>query len=372
MGKQKVKEATKKKEPFKFKKPTKRQVKSFLLYCLIVLAGNAIASAGASFFIEPSGFVMGGTTGLGIFVRNMIEWYVKPTPGWTDWVVNIVIYTVNIALFIVGACLLGKKFAASVAAGTVLYPAFMSLYKLVPAKYYAIENPIISMIAGSLLFGLGIAMVVRVGASTGGTDIPPLILKKFFDWPISVTMWIVDFAIVAINLIAPNIHLEDMLYGVFITLISSLVIDKVSPIGMKRMQVKIISNEYKAIRELIINEISRGVTVLYGQTGYLKEDCHMLLTVVSNRELVRLREAVQKIDPKAFMTISVVSEVRGRGFSVDKFDADSPKLREISEEELNADKNAPPKQEPLVETPPVENTPVEPVIEQAVETAEKE
>ena len=324
----------------KIQKPTKRQVKSFLIYCLIVVAGNAIAAAGASFFVVPKGFVMGGTTGLGIFIRNMLADY-GITGNWTEWMVTITIYIVNIALFILGACLLGKKFALATGAGTLLYPAFMSLYNFIPEKYYMIENDIIAMIAGSLLFGLGIAMVVRVGASTGGTDIPPLILKRFFDWPISVTMWILDFSIVAINLIAPSVDLEKVMYGVLITLISSLVIDKVSPIGMKRMQVKIISNEYKAIRDLILSKISRGVTVLYGQTGYLKEDCHMLLTVVSNRELARLREAVQKIDPKAFMTISVVSEVRGRGFSVDKYDEQSEKLREVREEELNAESNAP-------------------------------
>ena len=342
------------KKPFKLKKLTKQQTKSLLIYCLIVVLGNAIASAGAAFFIEPNGFVMGGTTGIGILVKNILAKN-NITAAWTGWVVSITVYVCNIALFILGACLLGKKFAAATAAGTVLYPTFMSLFTLANNAYYekhgyyigmspiisegqdfALGSPFLAMIFGSLLFGLGIAIVVRVGASTGGTDIPPLIFKKFFDWPISVTMWIVDFSIVALQLIAASI--ESVFYGVLITLIASLVIDKISPIGMKRMQVKIISNYYKEIRELIINQISRGVTVLYGQTGYLKEDCHMLLTIVSNRELAKLREAVQEIDPKAFMTISVVSEVRGRGFTDAKNDEQTANLREITEEELNEKK----------------------------------
>ena len=343
------------KKTLNLKKPTKQQVKSFLIYCLIVVAGNAIASAGAAFFIEPNGFVMGGTTGIGILIKNILA-NNNVTGDWTGWVVNITVYVCNIALFILGACLLGKKFAAATAAGTVLYPSFMSLFKIANNAYFekygyyigmsptiaegqnfALGSPLIAMIFGSILFGLGIAIVVRVGASTGGTDIPPLIFKKFFDWPISVTMWCVDLSIVALQMIAAPI--EAVLYGVLITLISSLIIEKVSPIGMKRMQVKIISNYYKEIRELILNKISRGVTVLYGQTGYLKENCHMLLTVVSNRELVRLRTAVQEIDPKAFMTISVVSEVRGRGFSSAKSDEQTAHLREITEEELNSEKN---------------------------------
>lgn len=328
------------------KKPTKRQVKSAILYILIVVAGNAIASAGASFFIVPNGFVMGGTTGIGIFIHNLLAKH-GITGAWTEWVVNITVYAANIALFILGACLLGKKFALATAAGTVLYPAFMSLFNLLNGLYteahvdangnhYGIGmgpelgSPLLAMLFGALLFGVGIAMVVRVGASTGGTDIPPLILKKFFDWPISVTMWILDCSIVAINLIAADI--DAVLFGVLITLISSLVIDKISPIGTRRTQVKIISNHYKEIRDMILKKISRGVTVLYGQTGYLKEDCHMLLTVIAPRELVRLKNEVHRIDPEAFLTVSVVSEVRGRGFSAELED-DNPQLREVTDEE---------------------------------------
>ena len=298
-------------------KPTKRQVKSFLIYCLIVIAGNAIASAGATFFITPySEFVMGGSTGVGIFVRNMISGHVSQSLE--NWAVNITIYTMNIGLFILGAALLGKKFAFATAAGTVLYPAFMSLYKFVDPKIYLMDNPILAMFFGSLLFGLGIGIVVRVGASTGGTDIPPLILKKFFNWPISITMWILDFSIVAINAIAPNVHLEEVLYGVLITLISSVVIEFISPIGSRRTQVLIISKKFKEIRLMILNKLNRGVTLLRAKTGFLAEDCFVILTVISNRDLVKLRNEIQQIDPNAFLMVSTISEVRGNGFSSDR------------------------------------------------------
>lgn len=312
----------------KIQKPTKKQVKAFFIYCLIVIAGNAIASAGASFFIVPNKFVMGGTTGLGIFVRNMIDWYVGEM-SWTDWIVNIVVYTANIALFILGAVLLGKKFALATAAGTVLYPAFMSLYNLANDAYHNkfgtyigmggdLGDPLLAMIFGSILFGLGIAIVVRVGASTGGTDIPPLILKKFFNWPISITMWVVDFSVVAINMIAPNVGVEEIFYGILITLISSIIIEKISPIGTRRTQVQIISKKYKEIRKMILNKLNRGVTMLRAKSGFLSEDCYVVLTVISNRDLVKLRNEVQLIDPSAFMMVSVISEVRGNGFSTDR------------------------------------------------------
>lgn len=108
------------------------------------------------------------------------------------------------------------------------------------------------------------------------------------------------------------------MYGVVITLLSSVIIDVVSPVGMRKAQVKIISKKYKEIRDMILNEMNRGVTTLYGQTGFLKEKCFVLLTIVSNRDVIKLKNRIQEIDPEAFLMVSVVSEVRGRGFSSDR------------------------------------------------------
>ena len=168
-------------------------------------------------------------------------------------------------------------------------------------------------------------VVLDVGASTGGTDIPPLIFQKYFNTPVSVSLWLIDGFIILLQFVACatipiGTLLPNIFYGILITLLTSVSIDKVSPIGMRRTQVKIISNHYLEIRDMILTKIDRGVTVLYGQTGYLKEDCHMLLTVISHRQLVRLKAEVEKIDPEAFMTVSVVSEVRGRGFHSDGVD----------------------------------------------------
>ncbi len=307
------------------KKPTRRQVTKFLLYVVIIVFGNALASAASSFFIIPNGLTMGGTTGLGIFVRNLIIKLHGEGTSWEEWAVSITTYTVNFALFVLGTALLGKKFAASVLAGTVLYPTFLTVFNVAEA---ALENSIggplcsdnllLAAIFGGLLFGLGCGIVVRVGASTGGTDIPPLIFHKYFNWPVSVSLWVLDIIIVAMQIFV--VPIESVLYGIIITLAASVIVDKVAPIGMRRTQVKIISEKYEEIRDMILTKVSRGVTVLYGQTGYLKQDCHVLLTVVSHRELVKLKAEVQRIDPEAFMTIGVVSEVRGRGFHSDGVD----------------------------------------------------
>lgn len=92
-------------------------------------------------------------------------------------------------------------------------------------------------------------------------------------------------------------------------------VDVVSPIGLRRAQVKIISKKHKEIREMILTKMNRGVTMLYGKSGFLQQKCFVIMTVVSNRDVVKLKNEIWKIDPTAFITISVISEVRGNGFS---------------------------------------------------------
>ena len=302
------------------KKPTKKQVAHFLFYWLIVVMGNCVASGASAYFIIPHGFVMGGTTGLGIFVRNLMG---VGNPG-TEWAVTATVYVANIILFVIGVCFLGKRFAAATLAGTLLYPSFMALHTRLNEMYVektghiiAPNDPLLAALFGALLFGLGIGVVMRVGASTGGTDIPPLVFNKLFGVPIAVTMWVVDLSIVMIQLFA-HVTLETVLYGMLITILSTIIVDIVSPIGLKRTQVKIISRKYREIRSMILNDLNCGVTMLYGKTGFLREDCFVLLTVVGSRDVVRLKNAIQKIDPEAFLMFSVVSEVRGRGFTSEK------------------------------------------------------
>ena len=225
------------------KKPTKKQVRHFFVYCLIVMAGNAVAAAASTFFIIPGGFVMGGTTGLGIFVRNLVD-------EQNEWLVSFTVYAANIVLFVLGAAVLGKKFAIATLAGTLFYPSFVSLFTYLNELYVAAygtalagEDPWLAIVCGSVMFGAGIGCVIRVGSSTGGTDIPPLILQKYFNIPPAVTLWALDIIIVLIQLVAvpPNI----VLYGVVITILSSVVVELVSPIGLRKRQVQIVSGKWR-------------------------------------------------------------------------------------------------------------------------------
>ncbi|MEG2700377.1 MAG: DUF2179 domain-containing protein, partial [Hungatella sp.] len=111
---------------------------------------------------------------------------------------------------------------------------------------------------------------------------------------------------------------EGILYGILLVLIYTSILNKVLLMGNSRMQVKIVTDQYEAVNEAIALELDRGVTLMKSRSGYLKHDGYMLLTIVSNRELVHLNCLIQNIDPKAFIIVNQVNEVRGRGFTMKK------------------------------------------------------
>ena len=166
--------------------------------------------------------------------------------------------------------------------------------------------------------GLGLALgtVLRSGASTGGLDIPLLVLQKKFRIPVSVSLYVMDFCIVTSQLLFHT--LEDLLYGVILPLTTSLVLNKAMIWGVTKTEVKIISEKSDEIRKAVLSEMDRGVTMLYGEGGYSGRETHVLMTVVSNREVVKIERIVREVDPMCFMVVSRVSEVWGRGFSVEK------------------------------------------------------
>ncbi len=166
------------------------------------------------------------------------------------------------------------------------------------------------------MIGMGIGIVIRCGASTGGMDIPPLVLNKKFGLPVSVMLYVFDFIILISQMLFTN--KEEIVYGILLVLIYTVILDKVLLMGSTRTKVEIMTEKYEELNRLIQERLDRGTTLVYTQTGYLKNDQPMILTVVSNRELMRLNQLVQEIDPHAFMIIGNVNEVRGRGFSQQK------------------------------------------------------
>lgn len=287
------------------KKQRAAQVQHTLWTILAVIGGNVLYALAVKLFLLPSGLVTGGTTGIALAVNHV-----------TGLPVSSFVLVFNVVMLIVGYVVLGKQFAATTVASTFIYPLALELFDRIFGDLVLTQDILLCAVFSGLGIGLSLGIVIRAGASTGGMDIPPLVLQHYFRLPVSVTMYVFDFCILLLQAMFRPAEL--VLYGIILILIYTLVLDKLMLMGASKTEVKVVSRQADEIREAILNRLDRGVTMLEGEGGYMHERQQIILSVVSNRELPRVEKLIRSIDPESFMVISRVSEVRGRGFSMSK------------------------------------------------------
>ena len=270
-----------------------------------ILVGNTMYALAITIFILPNGLITGGTTGLALFFYHQFG---VPLQGFVT--------VFNVVMFVLGAAVLGKKFALTTVISTFYYPFILSVFQSLPALGKVTEDNLLAVIFSGLLIGAGIGVVIRAGASTGGMDIPPLVLNKKMGLPVSMTMNGMDTAILLLQIVFTD--KEMVLYGILLVLVYTSVLNRVLLLGQAKMQVKIVTERYEEINQAIARDLDRGVTLFRSRTGHLKRDGYVVMSVVNNRELVQLNQLIQKIDPQAFIVIHQVNEVRGRGFTLKK------------------------------------------------------
>lgn len=270
-----------------------------------VLVGNAILAFTVAAFIVPHGVIMGGATGIGLTIAHYVP---------VD--LSIIIFIVNSILFVLGAAVLGKKFAVATIASTFIYPTFLSIVQKIPGIDRLTDNLMLATLYAGALLGVGIGLIVRVGSSTGGTDIVALVLNKWFHIPVAGLLYVIDFLVLGGQVFFSDT--EQIMYGVLMLVLETAILNKVMLLGQSQIQLFIISEEYEHIREKMLKELDAGVTMVHVETGYGQENQKGVLCIIPNRKLYSVKELVQSIDPKAFITITQINEVRGRGFSMER------------------------------------------------------
>ena len=282
------------------------------LSLLTVILGNLLYTASVKFFLLPANLISCGTTGLALVMNHYAG---IPMTGF--------ILAFNIVMLAVGWMALGRQFAMTTILSSVLYPVFLELLNRTLGNVSITDNILLNVLFAGIGLGGSLGIVIRSGASTGGMDIPPLVLKKYFHIPVSVSLWVLDFCIM---LCQTAFHpLEDLLYGVLLLIVISVSLNKVMLFGTSRTEVKIVSARSGEICQAILSQVDRGVTMLRGQGGYSHQSTEVILSVVSNYELPKIQQLARAIDPDCFMIISQVTEVWGRGFSYGKRETPSEK-----------------------------------------------
>ncbi len=264
----------------------------------IILFGNVLMQAGIVLFLLPGGLITGGTTGIALTVQHLFG-----LP------ISVFVAIFNVAMFLLGLACLGKAFAMTTLVSTVASPVILAILQSAAGDLVLTKDPMLCTLFGGACIGAAIAMIVKMGASTGGMDIPPLLLQKYFGIPISVSLYAFDTVILLMQALYAD--REQLLYGILLVVVYTLVIDKVMALGDRRLQLEIISDRSEEIRQAILSDVERGVTILHGQNGYRQKETEVLMCVIAPRERHRTEQIIRKIDPDAFIILSQVTRVIG-------------------------------------------------------------
>ena len=270
-----------------------------------MLAGNILYALTVKLFLLPANLASGGGTGIALAAHYA-----------TGVSVSGILLLVNISMLILGFFALGKAFVVTTLLSTFLIPAALEVFDRMLGDFVLTQDILLCTLFAGLGVGVSLGIVIRTGASTGGLDIPPLILYKYFRIPVSASLYAFDVAILLLQM--PLHPAENILYGILFVMVSAIALDKTMMIGTTQTEVKIISSKTPQLQEAILKQLDRGVTLVGAEGGYLHDRTQMIFSVISNRELFRLERIVHSIDPDSFMVITRVSEVRGRGFTIDK------------------------------------------------------
>ena len=286
-------------------KKIKKDFLSYLKAAVFIVLGNALLAFLVAAFIIPHDIIMAGTTGIAIVVNKA-----------TSLDTAVVVLVQNIILLIMGLIVLGKKLFFTTIASSFLYPFFLGAMQRIPNIENLTDDPLLAALFAGVLMGLSLGLVMRVGSSTGGMDILNLIFHKWLHIPVSILVWITDIIVVGGQAVFSDP--EKILLGIVVLVLETLVLEQVMIFGKSQTQLYVISAHYEEIREHIIKDLNLGVTLSIIETGYLGKKQKGILCVIPSRKLYDTTQLIQSIDPEAFITITKIKEVRGRGFTQER------------------------------------------------------
>mgnify|MGYP002518678915 CR=1 FL=1 len=285
---------------------------------LMLLAGVALDAFAIAVFILPYDFPVTGVTG----ISRVINHYAGLS-------VSLCVVILSVLMLVIGWIFVGKRFVLSTLLASVAYPAFLAVLEQVDLSGLLLESRLLAAVFGGILTGAAIGLCVRSGGSTGGTDIIGVILNRKLHIPVAIGTYAIDFFVLAGQMLFGRF--EDILYGIFLLALCSLAMNKAITWGTGNVQLFIISEHYDEINRLIQTTTHAGATLLHGKTGFLGKEEDIILCAARPKEVSGIRDLVRAVDPTAFITMSSVTQVYGRGFSMEQLLRSTDRFRENKE-----------------------------------------
>ncbi|WP_312096816.1 YitT family protein [Niallia sp.] len=276
---------------------------------LFILLGSAIFSFGIVHFNMQNNLAEGGFTGITLLLYALWNW----DPSITNLLLNI-------PLFFIGWKLLGKNVFIYTIIGTVAVSIFLWFFQLpkIQLQIPLTEDLTLAALFAGTFIGVGLGIIFRYGGTTGGVDIIARLGFKYYGWSMGKTMFVFDFCVITLSLLTYLSYREAM-YTLVAVFVGTRVIDFLQEGAYAARGAMIISDLNAEIANKIMSEMDRGVTVLKGHGSFTKQDREVLYCVVAKTEIVRLKSIITSIDPHAFVSVSVVHDVMGEGFTLDEY-----------------------------------------------------
>ncbi len=298
-----------------------KKVLTFLKEYSIITVGIFLYVLGWNLFLIPNNLVGGGVSGAASIVQYATKGFIK---------IGTTYFVVNAILLVIGMMTLGKSFGGKTVYAVLLASVGLNVFQgLIPAEItqiLAIDNgKLMSTIMGGIVVGVGIGMTMSQGGSTGGTDIIALVVNKYRNVSPGRMILLMDVVIILSSLLVPSYTAEGVLlpwpekittvvYGFILVVINSTVLDLYLSGSRQSVQVFILSHKYAEIADKIANELHRGVTVLDGKGWFTKQETEVLMVITRRTDVSLLLRMIKSIDPNAFLSVTSVTGVYGKGF----------------------------------------------------------
>ncbi len=273
-------------------------------YFMIIL-GTAILAFGIQCFYDQVGLVTGGFSGLAIIVKHVTMNLVEG--GIPLWLTNIAL---NVPVFILAYFLKGRKFIGKTLFGTIMLSVWLYI---IPVMDLPDGDYMIASIFGGVCAGAGIGFVIKVGATTGGTDmVAALVQLKIRHYSIVQILQVIDAAVVIMGFMV--FGMRATLYAIIGIVVQTKVADVIVEGFNYSKAAYIISDKHEIVAQRILKDLDRGLTGLEARGMYTGTDKRVLMCILNQKELVNLKNLVNEVDPNAFVIVSDVREVLGEGF----------------------------------------------------------
>lgn len=280
-------------------------MKQKVLHFIYIVLGNILIAFALSTLLLENHIIAGGVSGIGIVLNHYFGFSISLCVG-----------IINIALFCLGFLFLGKVFAMTTLASTFLFPLLLEFFQTHDVFHHYLNDPLLACVLAGIFIGVGIGLVLKANASTGGVDILAIILNRKFNIPVALVLNGIDLTVLLFQFSFNDT--THVIYGIVTVMITSIMLNKTLTIGTSLIQLTVMSDYYEEIRDMILHEHDAGLTLLASEKGYTKENSKIILSVLPYRKLPSIKEKIHEIDPLAFVIVSHVDEVGGKGFTLEK------------------------------------------------------